>query len=94
MSGNVPRLSLANRLDRRFRENQSGKRKTVVVIRERNGNSLPAVFRTEGQALSFVRSRIAFQTGFQHVLPPQTDKKTGMSLPAIPALEVIRSSFT
>jgi hypothetical protein len=31
----------------------------VVIIRERDGNSLPAVFRTEGQALNFVRSRIA-----------------------------------
>jgi len=48
-----------HRLDRRMRENKSGKRKAVVVIRERNGNSLPAVFRTEGQALNFVRSRIA-----------------------------------
>jgi len=48
-----------HRRDRRYRENQSGKRKAVVVIRERNGNSLPAVFRTEGQALNFVRSRIA-----------------------------------
>jgi ISXO2 transposase-like protein len=47
-----------HRRDRRFSENQSGKRKAVVVIRERNGNSLPAVFRTEGQALSFIRSRI------------------------------------
>jgi hypothetical protein len=28
-------------------------------FRERNGRSLPAVFRTEGQALSFIRSRIA-----------------------------------
>jgi hypothetical protein len=34
--------------------NQTGKRKAVVIIRERNGRSLPAVFRTEGQALSFV----------------------------------------
>ena len=40
-----------NRLDRRFGENQSGKRKAVVVIRERDGNSLPAVFRSEGAAL-------------------------------------------
>ncbi len=47
------------RLDRRFGINQSGKRKAVVVIRERDGNSLPAVFRTEGQALSFIKSRIA-----------------------------------
>jgi hypothetical protein len=47
------------RLDRRFGVNQSDKRKAVVVIRERDGNSLPAVFRTEGQALNFIRSRIA-----------------------------------
>jgi hypothetical protein len=33
---------LEYRRDRRFRVNQSGKRKAVVVIRERNGNSLPA----------------------------------------------------
>jgi transposase-like protein len=48
-----------HRLDRRFGVNQSGKRKAVVVIRERDGNSLPAVFRSEGQALSFIKSRIA-----------------------------------
>ena len=42
-----------------LRDNQTGKRKVVVVIRERDGNSLPAVFRTEGQALNFIRSRIA-----------------------------------
>jgi hypothetical protein len=30
-----------------------------VVIRERNGNTLPAVFRSEGAALSFIKSRIA-----------------------------------
>jgi transposase-like protein len=47
------------RRDRRFAANQSGKRKAVVIIRERDGNSLPAVFRTEGQALNFIRSRIA-----------------------------------
>jgi transposase-like protein len=47
-----------NRRDRRFSANQSGKRKAVVVIRERNGNSLPAVFRTEGAALSFIKARV------------------------------------
>jgi transposase-like protein len=46
-----------NRRDRRLLRNQTGKRK--VVVRERDGNSVPAVFRTESQALSFVRSRIA-----------------------------------
>jgi ISXO2-like transposase domain len=49
----------ALRVDRRFGEHQSGKRKAVVVIRERNGNSLPAVFRSEGAALSFIKARIA-----------------------------------
>ena len=41
------------------RNNQSGKRKCVVIVRERGGNSLPAVFRSEGQALNFIRSRVA-----------------------------------
>jgi transposase-like protein len=47
------------RLDRRFAENQSGKRKVVVIIRERGGNSVPAVFNTESQASAFIRARIA-----------------------------------
>lgn len=51
-----------DRIDRRLPQDQSGKRKAVVVIRERNGNSVPAVFRSEGQALSFIRSRIAKDT--------------------------------
>ncbi len=37
-----------NRRDRRLAKNQNGKRKAVVIIRERGGNSIPAVFRTEG----------------------------------------------
>lgn len=47
------------RSDRRLARNQTGKRKAVIVIRERDGNTLPAVFRSESQALSFIRSRIA-----------------------------------
>jgi len=58
--GYVKPANLKNhRVDRRFYENQSHKRKAVIVIRERNGNTLPAVFRTEGQALKFIQSRIA-----------------------------------
>jgi hypothetical protein len=49
----------AGRVDRRFAMNQNGKRKVVIVIRERNGSTLPAVFRTEGQALKFIQARIA-----------------------------------
>ena len=47
-----------DRVDRRLAKNQSGKRKVVVVIRERGGETLPGVFKTEGQALSWVRSRV------------------------------------
>jgi transposase-like protein len=48
-----------DRIDRRLTQNQSGKRKAVIVIRERGGNTLPAVFPSESHALSFIRSRIA-----------------------------------
>lgn len=48
-----------NRKDRRLLQHQTGKRKVVVIIRERNGNSLPAVFRTEGAAQSWIKNRIA-----------------------------------
>ena len=36
-----------NRRDRRLGRNQNGKRKVVVIVRERNGNSVPAVFKSE-----------------------------------------------
>src|SRR5712672_421232 len=36
-----------NRRDRRLAKNQNGKRKVVVIVRERGGNSLPAVFKTK-----------------------------------------------
>src|SRR3984893_16190431 len=39
-----------DRIDRRFARNQNGKRKVVIIIRERNGNSGPAVFGTESEA--------------------------------------------
>ncbi len=58
--GYVKPANLKNhRVDRRFSEHQSGKRKAVIVIRERNGNTLPAVFKSEKRALDFIRRRIA-----------------------------------
>jgi hypothetical protein len=48
-----------NRRDRRLRQNQSGKRKVMVVIRERDGKTLPGVFASEVAALNFIRTRIA-----------------------------------
>ena len=49
--GYVKPANLAeNRVDRRLSQNQTGKRKVVVIVRERGGNSVPAVFRSESQA--------------------------------------------
>src|SRR5665213_1202276 len=48
-----------HRADRRMWENKSGKRKAVIVVRERGGNTVPAVFKSEKAALAFIRSRIA-----------------------------------
>jgi transposase-like protein len=48
-----------DRKDRRMFENKSGKRQCVVIVRERDGGSLPAVFKSEAQALNFIRSRVA-----------------------------------
>ena len=48
-----------NRRDRRLAKNQNGKRQVVVVMRERHGHSLPAVFKSESAALGFITSRVA-----------------------------------
>ena len=48
-----------DRVDRRKAENQTGKRKVVVIMRERGGKTLPFVFNTEGQALSTIAARVA-----------------------------------
>ncbi len=48
-----------NRRDRRLAQNQNGKRQVVVVIREREGRTLPAVFKSESAALGFIAGRVA-----------------------------------
>jgi len=53
-----PANLLENRRDRRLAENQTGKRKVVVVIRERGGDTLPAVFHSEAAATNFIRAHI------------------------------------
>lgn len=56
-------IKLANhkelRRDRRPVKNQNGKREVVVVTRERGGRTLPAVFKSESAALSFITARVA-----------------------------------
>jgi transposase-like protein len=48
-----------NRKDRRLVANQSGKRKVVVVMRERNGKTLPFVSPSEDAAVPTIRARVA-----------------------------------
>src|SRR3546814_17739154 len=47
-----------NRKDRRLSENRTGKRRVVVVMRERNGRTVPAVFKSEGDALDMIQARV------------------------------------
>ncbi len=51
-----------DRVDRRRAENQNGKRRVVVVIRERGGKTLPGVFNSEADVLAFIRARVAKET--------------------------------
>lgn len=48
-----------NRRDRRRVVNQTGKRRCVVVMRERNGKTLPFVFKAEWEAVGTIRQRVA-----------------------------------
>src|SRR5271170_3222990 len=54
-----PANNRENRRDRRLARNQTGKRKVVVVVRERGGNSVPAVFKSEAKAMAFLRAHVA-----------------------------------
>ena len=54
-----PANNRENRRDRRLARNQNGKRQCVVIVRARDGRSVPAVFHSEGAALNFVRARVA-----------------------------------
>ena len=47
-----------SRRDRRLAQNQTGKRQCVIVMRERDGRTLLAVFPSETAALPYVRARI------------------------------------
>ena len=45
--------------DRRFLENKSGKRRVVVVMRERNGKTLPFIAQSESAAVPTIKDRVA-----------------------------------
>ena len=48
-----------NRVDRRLSKNQNGKRQVVVIAREREGRTLPAVFRSEAGSTSWIAAHVA-----------------------------------
>ncbi|MBU0876737.1 MAG: IS1595 family transposase [Alphaproteobacteria bacterium] len=48
-----------DRVDRRLLANRSGKRRVVVVLRQRGGRTLPRTFLREAQAVDFARERVA-----------------------------------
>jgi len=54
-----PENRAADRIDRRRAENRSGKRRVVVVMRERRGRTLAQVFGGEEAAVPAIRQRIA-----------------------------------
>jgi transposase-like protein len=53
-----PANNKENRRDRRLWVNQSGKRRCVVIMRERNGSSLPYVCRSEELSLPVIQDRV------------------------------------
>lgn len=53
-----PENRKADRKDRRLSINQSGKRRCVVVMRERAGKTLPFVFDAEADALPTIAARV------------------------------------
>jgi len=72
------------RRDRRLAKNQNGKRQCVVVIRERDGAVLPAAFRSERDALSFIRNRVARETEIMvDESPAWNDLHTGYAVKTI-----------
>ena len=48
----------ANRVDRRKAQNQTGKRRVVVVMRERGGIAVTTVVKSEGQAVQAIAARV------------------------------------
>ena len=54
-----PANSREDRVDRRLLQNRTGKRRVVVVLRERGGRTLTRAFLREAEGVDFARQRIA-----------------------------------
>lgn len=57
-----PANKAEDRVVRRLAKHQTSKRKVVVVLRERGGETLPGVFKSESHALSWIESRVVKST--------------------------------
>lgn len=53
-----PENKKVDRKDRRLSANQSGKRRVVVAIRERDGRTVTQVFESEAASVSFIKARV------------------------------------
>ncbi len=53
-----PANQKANRRDRRLLENRTGKRRVVVIMRERNGTTLPFVTKTEAEGVKRIAATV------------------------------------
>ncbi len=53
-----PANEVADRIDRRLAEEQTGKRQVIAVIRERHGRTLPFVVAKESDAVPTIRARV------------------------------------
>lgn len=49
----------SDRIDRRLARHQTGKRRAVVVMRERKGRTLPMVFKSEAESVRTIAERVA-----------------------------------
>ena len=49
----------SERIDRRLGENMNGKRKCVVVMRQRNGRTLPFAMMSEAEGVGMIKARVA-----------------------------------
>jgi transposase-like protein len=54
-----PANKKAERIDRRLAEHRTGKRRVVIVMRERNGKTLPFVTLSEDAAIPTIKDRVA-----------------------------------
>jgi transposase-like protein len=54
-----PENAKADRKDRRLKENQTGKRRVVIVMRERDGRTLPFVAKQEAEGVALARENVS-----------------------------------